>query len=106
MDVPVRKFPMLGYWIALAIIIVLANIPFVFTSYATMQAEQYGCAISSGFIAECMVDEVDRGLQLHDLAAAGLYVLITWPLGLVAFAVWLVVLLRHRGRWKKRMGVA
>jgi hypothetical protein len=101
-----KPFPMVGYWIALAVIVVLSNIPFAFTAYATSIAEQHGCTISAGFISECIVDGADKSAELHQMAASGLYVLFTWPLGILAFVVWLVLLLRHRGRWKRVGGLA
>jgi hypothetical protein len=96
-----RQFPMLGYWIALAAIVILANIPLFVSAYGGWVAEQHGCAVSVGYISECMIDGLNKGAELQRLVSSGLYALLTWPLGLVAFVVWLVFLFRHRARWKR-----
>ena len=99
---PARRFGMWPYWLVLLLIVVIAMAPLAVSAYGSMLAEQHGCAVSAGFISECIIDGLDKGAELHGLAAAGLYALFTWPLALVMFAVWLVVLLVHRSRWKRQ----
>jgi hypothetical protein len=101
-----RKFGMWPYWLVLLLIVVIAMAPLAVSGYGSMLAEQHGCAVSPGFISECIIDGVDKGAELHGLVAAGLYALFTWPLALLLFVVWLVVLLVHRGRWKRRRKAA
>jgi hypothetical protein len=97
-----KKIPMLGYWIALAVIVVIANLPLIPTAYAGWLAQSNDCTIiAGGTPPPCEIDGVDRGRNLQDMSNAGLYVLLTWPLGAVLFIVWLVVLLAARGRWKR-----
>ncbi len=103
---PARRFRMWPYWLVLALIIIVAMAPLGVSAYGSALAAQHGCAVSAGFVSECIIDGVDNGAELHGLAAAGLYALFTWPLALLIFVVWLVVLLVHRGRWKRSQGVA
>ena len=97
-----KPFPMLGYWIALLVILIVANLPFGPTAYAGWLAESNGCTIiAAGTPPPCEIGGVERGKDLQDMSNAGLYVLLTWPLGAVLFVIWLVMLLRARGRWKR-----
>jgi hypothetical protein len=103
---PVRRFRMWPYWLMLVLIVVVAMAPLGVSAYGTALAEQHDCAVSAGFISECMINGVDKGTELHQLAAAGLYAVFTWPLALLMLVVWLVVLLVHRSRFKRAKGVA
>jgi hypothetical protein len=99
---PGRRFGMWRYWLVLVLIVVIAMAPLAVSAYGSMLAGQHGCAVSAGFISACIIDGVDKGAELHGLAAAGLYTLFTWPLALLMLVVWLIVLLVHRGRWKRQ----
>jgi hypothetical protein len=99
---PARRFRMWPYWLVLVLIVVVAMAPLGVSAYGSALAERHGCAVSAGFISECIIDGVDKGSELHALAAAGLYALFTWPLALVLLVVWLIVLLVNRGRWKRQ----
>jgi hypothetical protein len=96
-----KTFPMWGYWIGLLVILIIANLPFIPAAYAGWLADTNGCTITGGAPPECMIDGVDRGHDIQQLSYVSLYVFFTWPLGAVLFIVWLVMLLRARGRWKR-----
>ena len=96
-----KPFPMLGYWIALVVIVIIANLPFIPAAYAGWLANANGCTITGGAATECMIDGVDRGRDLQQLSYVSLYVFFTWPLGALLFIIWLIMLLRARGRWKR-----
>lgn len=98
-----KPFPMLWWWIALLVIFLLSNLPFLAPAWASYLASASDCTLTGGGAAPpCIIDGVDRGQDLQALSYMALYVFISWPLGALLFAVWLIALLVARGRWKRR----
>lgn len=98
------RFPWPPYLIALGLIFVGAVAPIAVTVYAANLAQHYGCTVTAGRLDPCIVDGVDRAPGLQAVANAFWYALYTWPAGILAMVAWLLVLLWHRTRWKRRMG--
>ena len=61
-------------------------------------ANAYGCKVDEGSMHPCIINGQDHGQLLYTLG-----VLVTLPAGLFAFVVWLIILIRHRQSWRKRV---
>lgn len=101
-----KLFPWWPYWIVLALIILVAMSPIGVAMVAAGIANAHGCSLSEGLVLPCIIDGVDRGHDLQMLGVSLWYVLLTWPLGLFLGMIWLIVLLIHRGKWKRRQKAA
>jgi hypothetical protein len=93
---------MAGYWISLAVILILTVAPLVSVLVASTIAEQNGCRLDEGGIYPCMVGGSDIGETLATMAVMGWLMLASFPFGAVALAIWLIVLLVHKSRWDRR----
>jgi hypothetical protein len=98
------RFPMAIYWILLALIVLFALAPILVTIFAAAIANANGCQLSEGLLTPCVINGVDYGRDLQSAGLAVFYILLTVPLALVLFVIWLVVLLVHRRRFAR--GVA
>lgn len=98
-----RRFAMWPYWLVLVLLFALAMAPIVVMLNASQTAERLGCAIAGGVVATCVVDGIDRTVELQTGLGTVWYVLVTWPAAIVGTVGWLGVLMLHRGRWKARM---
>ena len=101
-----RRFGMLWYWLTLLLIGLFSISPmFLFIAGAVI-AGDHGCAINEGNTSPCMIDGQDWAQTLQFFGLSPLYLIATFPLAIVFFVVWLVVLLIHRGAFKRRERVA
>jgi len=100
----IPRFPWWPYLVALALIFIGAMAPIGLTVYAVNRAQGYGCTATGGLFDPCIVAGVDKAPELQAMANSFWYALYSWPAGIVAMTVWLLVLMWHRSRWKKRMG--
>ena len=97
-----RRFPWLVYWILFALIGIIAVLPVFTTVFAAAIANAYGCNITEGLKAVCMINGQDWGDWLQFGGLSVLYIFLTFPLAVVLFIVWLIVLLVHRSMFKRR----
>ena len=97
--VPPPRFPWLGYWLAVGIIVLVGIAPLVPAFLATEIANANGCVLDGAAVHECRVEGGDRGELLHALAMSDRLFLVTMPLGGIAFLAWLAILIPHRLRW-------
>jgi hypothetical protein len=58
--------------------------------------------VDEGSVHPCVIGGKDYGQLLYTLGVMGWLMLITLPLGTLAFVAWLIVLLLHRANWRKR----
>ena len=65
-------------------------------------ANAYGCKVDEGSVHPCIIGGVDRGELLYSMGVLGWLMLVTLPVGGLAFLVWLAILIAHRLRWKNR----
>ncbi len=65
-------------------------------------ANAYGCKVDEGSVHPCIINGQDYGHLLYTLGVLGWLMLVTFPCGLFAFVVWLIILILHRERWRKR----
>jgi hypothetical protein len=100
-----KRFPWILYGIVLLLIILVALAPVGSVVVCGVIANAHGCRVDEGSIHPCVVNGKDYGPLLYQLGVMGWLMLVTLPAGAIAFSVWLVVLLIHRGRWRKRMVV-
>jgi hypothetical protein len=49
-----------------------------------------------------MINGNDYGQLLYTLGVMGWLMLVTLPVGALAFVLWLIILLPHRANWRKR----
>ncbi len=104
---PVRKhFPWIAYWLALALILLVALAPIFAVILCGIIANAFGCKVDEGSVHPCLINGKDYGHQLYTLGVSGWFMLATLPLGALAGAIWLVVLILHRSSWRKRQASA
>jgi hypothetical protein len=97
------RFPMAIYWVLLALIVLVGILPLLTTLIAVGIAEANGCTISESVLAPCLIGGADWGYWLQFGGISALYLLVTFPVGFVLFIIWLVVLLIHRGVFRRRV---
>ena len=66
-------------------------------------ANAYGCKVDEGSMHPCIINGQDYGQLLYTLGVLGWLMLVTLPAGLLAFVVWLIILILHRQSWRKRV---
>ncbi len=99
-------FRMRWYLLVLLLIALFTVLPVFTTVLGAVIANDHGCAVNEGNINPCVIDGVDQGQTLAFMGMSFLYLLLTFPLGILFFVVWLIVLLVHRSRWNKRQRLA
>jgi ABC-type Fe3+ transport system permease subunit len=100
---PVRKrFPWILYWIVLFLIILFAFAPIGSVMLCGIIANAYGCKVDEGSVHPCIINGYDYGQLLYSLFVMGWLMLVSLPGGTFAFVIWLIVLILHRERWRKR----
>ena len=97
-----RKFPWVIYGIVLALIGLIALAPVASVVACSNIANAAGCRVDEGSVHPCMINGRDYGELLYTMGVMGWLMLITLPAGVLAFITWLVVVLGHRARWRKR----
>ncbi|HEY4283284.1 MAG TPA: hypothetical protein VGM62_09475 [Chthoniobacterales bacterium] len=101
---PVKKrFPWILYWIVLVLIAIIALAPVGSVIACGVIANAYGCHVDEGSVHPCLINGKDYGHMLHTLGVMGWLMLVTLPLGGLAFALWLILLVAHRSAWRKRV---
>src|SRR5947199_112269 len=101
---PVRKrFPWILYWTVLALIVLFAFAPIGSVMLCGAIANAYGCKVDEGSTHPCMINGNNYGQLLYTLGVLGWLMLVTLPVGLFAFVFWLLILILHRERWRKRV---
>jgi len=103
---PIRKrFPWIAYWIVLVFIVLFAFAPVGSVVACGLIANANGCKVDEGFVHPCIINGQDYGHLLYTLGVLGWLMLVTFPSGLFAFAIWLIILILHREAWGKRVAV-
>jgi hypothetical protein len=97
-----KRFPWILYWIPLLLIVVFAFVPVGSVVLCSVIANAYGCKVDEGSVHPCIINGQDYGHLLYTLGVLGWLMLVTIPGGLLAFAIWLIVLILHRASWRKR----
>ena len=101
---PVRKrFPWILYWIVLVLIVLFAFAPMGSVVACGLIANANGCKVDEGSAHPCMINGQDYGHLLYTLGVLGWLMLVTLPGGLVAFVIWLIILIIHRETWRRRV---
>ncbi len=102
-SLPVRKrFPWILYWVVLAIIVLVALAPLGSVVACGWIANAHGCKVDEGSVHPCMINGKDYGQLLYTLGVLGWLMLVTLPVGGLAFMIWLIVLFLHRASWRRR----
>ena len=99
---PHKRFQWIWYLLALFIIVAFTFAPVVSVMLCTAIANVGGCKVDEGSVHPCIINGQDYGQLLHTLGVLGWLMLVTLPAGLFAFVVWLIILILHRERWRKR----
>ena len=92
---PRKRFPFVWYAIVLALIILAATAPIVSVLISSMIAEAHGCTLNEGGVHPCVINGQDWGETLLMMAMMGWLAIATLPIGAVAGAIWLIVLIVH-----------
>ena len=101
---PVRKrFPWILYWIVLVPIVLFAFAPIGSVMLCSVIATANGCKVDEGSVHPCIINGQDYGHLLYTLGVLGWLMLITLPGGVLAFVIWLIILILHREAWRKRV---
>jgi hypothetical protein len=66
-------------------------------------ANAYGCKVDEGSVHPCVINGSDHGQLLYALGVLGWLMLVSLPIGLFTFVVWLLILILHREKWRKRV---
>src|SRR3954471_2858025 len=101
-----KEVPWIIYLILLVLIVAFALAPIGSVAVAGFLANSHGCKLDEGSAHPCLSGGKARGELLYALGVLGWLMLITLPAGAVAFAVWLVVVLLHRGRWQRQHAIS
>jgi hypothetical protein len=102
---PNRRFPWILYLLALVVIFGFAFAPIGSVLVCGAIANAYGCKVDEGSVHPCIIKGQDYGHLLYTLGVLGWLMLVTLPAGLLAFVIWLIILILHRERWRKRFAV-
>jgi hypothetical protein len=100
---PNKRFPWLWYFLALFVILAFAFTPIGSVMLCGAIANAYACKVDEGSVHPCIINGHDYGHLLYTLGVLGWLMLVTLPAGLFAFVVWLIVVMLHRERWRKRV---
>ncbi len=100
---PRKRFPWIWYWILLGFICAFTLAPVGAVIVCSAIANAYGCKVDEGSVHPCIINGEDYGHFLYTLGISGWFMLFTLPAGLFAFVIWLIVLILHRERWRKRV---
>ena len=99
---PGKKFPWIIYLLALVLILAFMFAPIGSVVACGWIANAHGCKVDEGSVHPCIINGVDRGELLYQLGVLGWLMLVTLPVGAFAIAGWLVTLILHRSRWRKK----
>jgi hypothetical protein len=99
---PNRRFPWILYLLVLVVIFAFAFAPIGSVILCGAMANAYGCKVDEGSVHPCIINGQDYGHLLYTLGVLGWLMLVTIPGGLLAFVIWLIVLILHRASWQKR----
>ena len=100
---PVRKlFTWILYWIILVLIALFAFAPVGSVVACGVIANAHGCRVDEGSVHPCVINGKDYGQLLYTLGVMGWFMLLTLPAGVIAFVLWIIVLVLHRSAWRKR----
>ena len=99
---PNRRFPWILYLLVLVVIFAFAFAPIGSVMLCGAMANAYGCKVDEGSVHPCIINGKDYGHILYTLGVLGWLMLVTIPGGLLAFVIWLIVLILHRASWQKR----
>ena len=97
-----KKFPWLVYLLLLGLIVAFALTPVGSVIIAGVVANANGCSLDEGSPHPCVIAGHDYGQTLYTMGVLGWLMLLTLPAGGVARFLWLVLLLFHHSRWKRR----
>jgi hypothetical protein len=97
-----KRFPWILYWIPLILILMFTFAPVGSVILCGIIAHAYGCKVDEGSAHPCMINGQDYGQLVYTLGVSGWFMLFTLPAGLFAFVIWLIILILHRERWRKR----
>jgi hypothetical protein len=97
-----KKFPWAIYLIVLFLILAFALAPIGSVVIAGVIANAHDCRVDEGSVHPCVIGGKDYGETLYTLGVLGWFMLITLPAGALAGLLWLVVLILHRVRWRRR----
>ncbi len=98
-----KPFPWIPYWIVLAFIALVTLAPIASVAACSVIANMYGCHVDEGSVHPCLIHGRDYGSLLYTLGVSGWFMLLTIPGGACAFVIWLIILILHRERWRKRI---
>lgn len=99
---PRRRFPWLLYVVLLVLILLVALAPVISVAVAGLLAEANGCVLNEGNIHPCVVNGQDIGGMLYTMFVLGWFMLASLPLGAMALALLLAVLIVHLLLWRRR----
>ena len=93
------RFPWSIYWVLLAVLLVFAIGPLISVMVSIGLADMGGCVLNEAGVHPCMMLGLDLGGLLAFMFIMGWFSLVTLPLGIGLFLVWLAVIIIHRIAW-------
>lgn len=97
-----RRFSWGIYLALLALIALIAFLPVLTMMVAIVVTGAYGCNINESIASVCEIGGTDMGYWLQFGQFSIFYIFLTFPLGVVLFVIWLIVLLVHNSRFNRR----
>ncbi|WP_210332613.1 hypothetical protein [Methylosinus sp. H3A] len=90
------------YGLALVAITFFAFLPLLSLFAASLVASANSCALDEGNPHPCLILGSDVGQTLYNMAVGGWLMIFTLPIGAGLFVLWLLVLVVHSWRRRKR----
>ncbi|MDB5586874.1 MAG: hypothetical protein JWP26_1844 [Devosia sp.] len=97
---PQSRFPWWAYWTALVFIAIFTLWPIGLLATTFGIADANGCGPQQGSLYACLAMG-DWGETLYTMGVLGWLMLVSVPLGLGAFIVWLIILPIHHAAWAR-----
>jgi hypothetical protein len=97
-----KRFPWVLYLITLFLIMAVALAPVASVMACAWIANAHGCKVDEGSVHPCMIDGKDYGSLLYSLGVMGWLMIVTIPVGALAFLAWLIMLILHRTNWRRQ----
>ena len=90
------------YWLLFGLIALIGLLPFITMMVSIVLAGAYNCNINESIASVCQIGGQDMGAWIQAGMFSIFYFILSLPLAFVLFVVWLIVLLIHQSRFKKR----
>ncbi|WP_417309029.1 hypothetical protein [Devosia sp.] len=89
------RFPMIGYWVWLAFIVLPSAVPYLLLEWTNLVGQLFGCTPNFKMGSEC--PEPIQSINTWSFIAMALTIWVTF----IGLPIWLVTLAVNYGRWHR-----